>query len=290
MQVDNGVIDVAAEDDADAVRLAKQALSYFQGRVATWDEPDAAALHDVVPENRRRAYDVHAAIDGIVDRESVLELRPRFARGMVTALARLEGRPLGIVANNPMHLGGAITGEGADQAARFLQLCEAFALPVLFLCDTPGFMVGPETERAAHVRHCSRMFLAGAALTVPFMTVVLRKGYGLGAQAMAGGSFHANLMTVSWPTGEFGGMGLEGAVKLGFRRELDAIDDETERQAQFDALVAAAYETGKALNTASHFEIDDVIDPATTRELVASVILRDQPEPASRRRRFVDAW
>jgi acetyl-CoA carboxylase carboxyltransferase component len=289
-QVDNGVIDVAADDDADAVRLAKQALSYFQGRLAAWDEPDVIALRDVVPENRRRAYEVRKAIDGIVDVGSVLELRPRFARGMVTSLARIEGWPVGVVANNPMHLGGAITGDGSDKAARFLQLCEAFALPVLFLCDTPGFMVGPETERAAHVRHCSRLFLAGAALTVPFMTVVLRKGYGLGAQAMAGGSFHANLMTVAWPTGEFGGMGLEGAVKLGFRRELDAIDDETERQAQFDALVAAAYETGKALNTATHFEIDDVIDPAATRELVASVIVRDQPQPASQRPRFVDAW
>ena len=289
MQVENGVVDVAAEDDADAVRLARQALSYFQGRLASWDAPDGAALRHVVPENRRRAYDVHRAIEGIVDRDSVLELRPRFARGMVTALARIEGRPLGIVANNPMHVGGAITGDGADKAARFLQLCEAFALPVLFLCDTPGFMVGPETERAAHVRHCSRMFLAGAALTVPFMTVVLRKGYGLGAQAMAGGSFHANLMTVSWPTGEFGGMGLEGAVKLGFRRELDAIEDETARQEQFDALVAAAYENGKALNMASHFEIDDVIDPAATRELVSRVILRDPPQPAPRTR-YVDAW
>ncbi len=290
MQVDNGVVDVAAENDADAVRLAKQALSYFQGRVASWDAPDASALRDVVPENRRRAYEVRKAVDGIVDVGSVLELRARFARGMVTALARIEGRPLGIVANNPMHLGGAITGDGADKAARFLQLCEAFRLPVLFLCDTPGFMVGPDTERAAHVRHCSRMFLAGAALTVPFMTVVLRKGYGLGAQAMAGGSFHANLMTVSWPTGEFGGMGLEGAVKLGFRRELDAIEDAAKREAEFEALVAAAYEMGKALNTASHFEIDDVIDPATTRELVARVILRDEPQPQARRPRFVDAW
>ncbi len=289
VQVENGVIDVAAEDDADAVRLAKQALSYFQGNLASWKAPHAAALRDVVPENRRRAYEVRKAIDGICDVGSVLELRPRFARGMVTALARIDGRPLGIVANNPMHLGGAITGEGADKASRFLQLCEAFRLPVLFLCDTPGFMVGPDIERAAHVRHCSRMFLAGAALTVPFMTVVLRKGYGLGAQAMAGGSFHANLMTVAWPTGEFGGMGLEGAVKLGFRRELDAIEDESKREAEFEALVAAAYEKGKALNMASHFEIDDVIDPATTRELVARVILREPAAPLSGRR-FVDAW
>ena len=290
VQIGNGVVDVAAADDADAVRLARQAVSYFQGAVTSWEAPDAAALRSVVPENRRRAYDVHRAIDGVVDTGSLLELRQRFARGMVTALARIEGRPLGVVANNPMHLGGAITGEGAGKAARFLQLCEAFGLPVLFLCDTPGFMVGPDAERGAQVRHCSRLFLAGAALTVPYMTVVLRKGYGLGAQAMAGGSFHANLMTASWPTGEFGGMGLEGAVRLGFRRELEAAGSDDERTALFDNMVAAAYENGKALNMAAHFEIDDVIDPADTRELVASVILREPPPRPAPRPRFVDAW
>jgi acetyl-CoA carboxylase carboxyltransferase component len=191
-----------------------------------------------------------------------------------------------------MHLAGAITSDGADKAARFLQLCEAFDLPVLFLCDTPGIMVGPDAEATGLVRHASRLFLAGAALTVPHMTVVLRKGYGLGAQAMAGGSFHANLMTAAWPTGEFGGMGLEGAVRLAFRKELDAVADEAERQAQFDSMVAAAYEMGKALNTASYFEIDDVIDPAETRAVVTRVLLQTGradggPRP---RRHYVDAW
>ena len=295
MQVRNGVVDVAATDEADAVRLARQAIAFFQGPVDTWAAPDQLLLRDIVPENRRRAYDVRRAVDLLADTGSVLELRSGFARGMVTALARIEGRPVGIVANNPMHLAGAITSDCADKAARFLQLCEAFSLPVLFLCDTPGIMVGPDAERTALVRHASRLFLAGSALTVPFMTVVLRKGYGLGAQAMAGGSFRAPLMTVAWPTGEFGGMGLEGAVKLAYRKELDAIADADERQAKYEAMVADSYARGAAINTATYFEIDDVIDPAETRALVAAVILRpgDVLRATSRgeqRRRYVDSW
>jgi acetyl-CoA carboxylase carboxyltransferase component len=291
MQVKNGVIDIAATDEADAVRLARHALSFFQGPVAAWDAPDQRALRTVVPENRRRAYDVHRAIEIIADTESSLELRPKFGRGMVTVLARIEGRPVGIVANNPMHLAGAITSDGADKAARFLQLCEAFRLPVLFICDTPGIMVGPDAETTGLVRHASRLFLAGAALTVPFMTVVLRKGYGLGAQAMAGGSFRAPLMTVAWPSGEFGGMGLEGAVKLAYRKELEAITDDQARKAQYDAMVTEAYERGTALNTATYFEVDDVVDPAATRALVASVILYPGGSPREApRRRYVDSW
>ena len=295
MQVRNGVIDVAATDEGDAVRLARQAIAFFQGPIATWEAPDQVLLRDVVPENRRRAYDVHRAIDLMADAGSVLELRAGFARGMVTALARIEGRQMGIVANNPMHLAGAITSDCADKAARFLQLCEAFSLPVLFLCDTPGIMVGPDAERTALVRHAGRLFLAGAALSVPFMTVVLRKGYGLGAQAMAGGSFRAPLMTVAWPTGEFGGMGLEGAVKLAYRKELEAIADADERQSKYEAMVAESYARGAALNTATYFEIDDVIDPAETRALVAAVILRpdDERSATSRRAqrpRYVDSW
>ncbi len=291
VQVQNGVIDIAAGDEAEAVRLARQALSFFQGPIAAWEAPDQRSLRDVVPETRRRAYDVHRAIEIIADSGSALELRPKFARGMVTVLARIEGHPVGIVANNPMHLAGAITSDAADKAARFLQLCEAFALPVLFLCDTPGIMVGPEAEKTGLVRHASRLFLAGAALTVPFMTVVLRKGYGLGAQAMAGGSFRAPLMTVAWPTAEFGGMGLEGAVKLAYRKELDAIADADARQARFDAMVADAYERGTALSTATYFEVDDVVDPAETRALVAAVILDPEGSPrAVPKRRYVDSW
>jgi acetyl-CoA carboxylase carboxyltransferase component len=245
-----------------------------------------------VPEDRRRAYDVHAVLDLVADTGSVLELRPRFAPGMVSALIRLEGRPVGVLANNPLHLAGAIDAGCADKAARFMQLCQAFDLPLLFLCDTPGFMVGPEAEETALVRHVSRMFVTGASLTVPFCTVILRKGYGLGAQAMAGGSFHRPLFTVAWPTGELGGMGLEGAVRLGFRRELDAIADPVEREAAFAGMVERAYAHGKALNVAEHFEIDDVVDPAHTRDRIVHA-LRSAPPPTARpgkRRPFVDTW
>ena len=272
VHVASGVVDVVADDDAHAVTLAAQAVSYFQGRATSWTAPDTAALRAVVPENRRRAYDVRKALAGIADEGSVLELRPRHAKGMVTALARIEGRPLGVIANNPMHLAGAITAEAADTAARMLRLCEAYGLPVLSLCDTPGIMVGPEAEKTGLVRRAAGLFTAGAALTVPMVTIVLRKGYGLGAMAMAGGGFHVPLLTASWPTGEFGGMNLEGAVRLGQRRELDAIDDPAERQAAYERGVARAYERGKALSTATYGEIDDVIDPADTRTLVAATL------------------
>jgi acetyl-CoA carboxylase carboxyltransferase component len=292
VQVPNGVVDVAVPDEAEAVRVARQYLSYFQGALESWECADQRALRRVVPENRKQVYDVRGAIDLLADRDSVLELRAGWGAGIITALVRLEGRPVGVVANNPMHLGGAIDSDGADKAARFMQLCDAFDLPILFLCDTPGFMVGPEAEKTAQVRHFGRMFVVGASLTVPFGTIVLRKGYGLGAQAMAGGSFHAPLFTVAWPTGEFGGMGLEGAVRLGFRRELDAIDDDDERQAAFDQMVARAYERGKALNVASYFEIDDVIDPADSRARVVEM-LRAAPPPtprAGKKRPCVDTW
>jgi acetyl-CoA carboxylase carboxyltransferase component len=190
-----------------------------------------------------------------------------------------------------MHLGGAIDADAADKAARFMQLCDAFDLPLLFLCDTPGFMVGPEIERHAQVRHVSRMFVTGANLTVPFGTIILRKGYGLGAQAMAGGSFKAPLFCVSWPTGEFGGMGLEGAVRLGFRKELAAITDDAERDALFEQMVARMYEVGKGVNVATHFEIDDVIDPADSRAWITSAFASWSPPPRERKKRpNIDTW
>jgi acetyl-CoA carboxylase carboxyltransferase component len=292
VQAANGVVDIAVADEAEAVAAAKRYLSYFQGRVDTWECADQALLRNVIPENRLRAYDVRAAINGLADTDSVLELRAGFGPGMVTALIRVEGRPLGLIANNPTHLGGAIDADGADKAARFMQLCDAFDLPILFLCDTPGIMVGPEAEKTALVRHVSRMFVTGASLTVPFFTIVLRKGYGLGAQAMAGGSFKAPIFTVAWPTGEFGGMGLEGAVKLGFRRELDAIEDDDERERTFEEMVARMYEHGKALNTATYFEIDDVIDPADSRRWITAA-LESAPRPLPRtgkKRPNIDTW
>jgi acetyl-CoA carboxylase carboxyltransferase component len=290
----NGVVDLRAADDAEAVVLTKRYLSYFTGRPATpGPVGDQDLLRELIPEQRKRIYEVRRVIDALFDEGSILELRDGWGPGMVTALARVDGRPLGVVANDPTHLGGAIDADAADKAARFLQLCDAFELPVLFLCDTPGFMVGPDAERTATVRHFARMFLAGANVSVPTGTIVLRKGYGLGAQAMAGGGFKAPLFTVAWPTGEFGGMGLEGAVRLGMRRELEAIDDEQERERVFEATVAAAYERGRGVNMAAYGEIDDVIDPADSRRWIATLFDPEPPDWRSRpakKRPNVDAW
>jgi acetyl-CoA carboxylase carboxyltransferase component len=292
VQVPNGVVDIAVADEAGAVHAAKKYLSYFQGSLRAWEHADQRRLRTLIPENRMRVYDVRSVIETLADSDSVLELRRAFGLGMVTALARVEGRPIGIVANNPAHLAGAIDREGADKAVRFMQLCDAFDLPILFLCDTPGIMVGPEAEKTALVRHAARMFVTSASLSVPFFTIILRKSYGLGAQAMAGGSFKAPFFVISWPTGELGGMGLEGAVKLGFRKELAAIEDPSQRKETFDKMVAAAYERGKAVNVAQQFEFDDVIDPVDSRPWIMSA-LRSAPPPAIRagkKRPCVDTW
>jgi acetyl-CoA carboxylase carboxyltransferase component len=293
VQHSNGVVDLRVADDQAAVAAAKRYLSYFHGPTDDFIVPDQSLLREIVPEQRKRAYEVRRALGCLCDEGSVLELRDGFGHGMVTALARIEGKPLGLLANDPSHLGGAIDADAADKAARFLQMCDAFGLPVLFLCDTPGFMVGPEAERTATVRHFSRLFVVGANLQIPFGTIVLRKGYGLGAQAMAGGSFKAPLFTVGWPTSEFGGMGLEGAVRLGMRRELDAIEDPEERERVFQATVAAAYTHGEGLNMAAYGEIDDVIDPADSRRWIATLFdppVEDWRKHAAKRRPNIDAW
>jgi acetyl-CoA carboxylase carboxyltransferase component len=292
VQQPNGVIDILAEDEADAVRIAKKYLAYFQGTLAGWTCADQRLLRRAIPENRVRVYDIRQLIETLADTGSVLELRPKFATTMIAALIRIEGRPLGVIANNPKVLGGAIDSDGSDKAARFLQICEAFDIPVLSLSDTPGMMVGPEVEKTALVRHCSRLFIIGANLTVPLLSVVLRKSYGLGALAMTGGSYPASVFAVAWPTGEFGGMGLEGAVKLGYRNELAAITDPAERKAKFDEMVAAAYEQGKALNYASSYHIDEVIDPKDTRRWIVGTLrsLPPAPERAQKKLRWIDAW
>ncbi|MFE9099723.1 acetyl-CoA carboxylase family protein [Actinomadura geliboluensis] len=285
-QEPNGVVDIAVEDEAEAVAAARRYLSYFQGPRAEWECGDQRVLRHLVPENRMRAYDVRRAVEHLADTGSVLELRRAFGVGIITALVRVEGRPMGLIASNPAHLGGAIDRDAADKAARFLQLCDAHGLPVVSLCDTPGFMVGPDAERTATVRHFGRLFVIGANLRVPVVTVVLRKGYGLGAQAMAGGGFKAPLATVAWPTGEIGGMGLEGAVRLGFRKELEAAEDP---KALFEQMVAAAYEYGRALHAATVFELDDVIDPADTRRWITAV-LAGAPPAEDRPRPWIDTW
>jgi len=288
----NGVIDIVVADEAEAVRVARQYLSYFQGPVNEWACADQRELRQVIPENRLRVYEVRRVIDLIADKGSVLELRRDFGTNMITAFVRIEGRPLGLIANNPMVLGGAIDADAADKAARFLQLCDAFDIPVLSLCDTPGNMVGPEAERSALVRHCCRLYVVGANMTVPIFSVVLRKAYGLGSQGMVGGSFHLPTFSVAWPTGEFGPMNLEGAVKLGFRKELEAIPDPVQRKAKFEEMVAQAYERGKALSAATLFEIDDVIDPADTRSWVMAALRSLPPaKPRTEKKRpFVDTW
>ena len=272
VQHSNGVIDILVDNEAQAVSAARHYLSCFQGAQSEWQAPSAPALRHVVPENRLRVYDTRAAMQGITDEGSLLHLRTGFGLGIHTALARIAGRPVGLMANNPLHLGGAIDADAADKAARFMQLCNAHGLPIVSLVDTPGFMVGPDTEALAQVRHVSRMFVAAAHLRVPLLSVVLRKGYGLGAMAMTGGGFHETLGTVAWPTGEFGGMGLEGAVRLGYRKELEALPEGPEREAQFERLLAQQYDNGSAINMAATLEIDAVIDPADTRNwLVAGL-------------------
>ena len=291
VQSANGVVDLRVNDDAESVEAAKRYLSYFHGPTDPAPEKDQNHLRHLIPTNRKRIYDVRKVIETLLD--DVLELRRGFGLGMVTALARQGGKPLGVIANDPSHLGGAIDAHAADKATRFMQLCDAFDLPILFLCDTPGFMVGPAAERTATVRHFARMFLTGANLSVPIGTIVLRKGYGLGAQAMAGGGFKAGIFCVGWPTSEFGGMGLEGAVRLGMRRELEAIDDQQERERAYETMVSAAYERGGAINMAAYGEIDDVIDPADSRRWVSQLFAPGSGEWWARpgkRRPAVDAW
>ena len=288
----NGTIDILVEGEEEAVAVAKQYLSYFQGPLPEWTCADQRLLRRSIPENRLRVYDVRKVIELIADAGSVLELRPKFGLAMVTAFIRVEGRPMGVFANNPMHIGGAIDSDASDKAARFLQLCEAFDIPVLSLSDTPGNMVGPEAEKTGLIRHCSRLFVIGANLTVPIFSVILRKSYGLGAIAMTGGSYQAAMFCVSWPTGEFGGMGLEGSVKLGYRNELAAIEDPVARKAKFDEMVAAAYANGKAMARGSYPALDDVIDPADTRRWIVGGLkaLPPLPHRTEKKLRWVDSW
>ena len=291
-QSPNGVVDILVADEEAATAAAQKYLSYFQGALANWKAPDQRLLRRAIPENRLRVYDIRSVIDLIADEGSVLEIRRDFGVGMITAFIRIEGKPFGLIANNPKHLGGAIDANAGDKAARFLQLCDAFDIPIVSLCDTPGFMVGPEAEKTAIVRHVARMFVTGASMTVPLFGIVLRKGYGLGAQSMIGGGFHASFFTAAWPTGEFGGMGLEGYVRLGFRKEMEAIPDPVEREKYYKAKVAELYANGKATSIASVFEIDNVIDPAETRSWIMAG-LHSVPKPAKREHRkrpCIDTW
>jgi acetyl/propionyl-CoA carboxylase alpha subunit len=293
IQEPNGVIDIVVEDEEEATAVAKAYLSYFQGRTGSWTAHDQRPLRHIVPENRRAVYDIRTVIETLADVGTVLELRPRWATSMLTAFIRVEGHPVGVIANNSNSTsGGAIESAGADKAARFMQLCDAFDIPVLSLIDTPGNMVGPLAEKTALIRHCARMYVAGANITVPYFNVVLRKAYGLGAIAMAAGSFDETFFSISWPTGEFAGMGLEGSIKLGRRAELQAITDIPARKARYDALVADAYSWAKALNAGTVFEVDDVVDPADTRKWLVMGLNSVPPKPVreGKKRAWVDTW
>tara|TARA_R110001606_G_scaffold238009_2_gene386039 strand:+ start:8519 stop:11815 length:3297 start_codon:yes stop_codon:yes gene_type:complete len=290
----NGVIDCVVKDEQEGAALARKLMGYFQGTVTDWRCEDQRWLRRAVPENRLHAYDMRHLIKVFADHDSVVELRPDFAPGMITAFIRVEGRPLGLIANDPKVLGGAIDAPGADKASRFMQLCDAFNVPMVSFCDTPGFMVGPSEEETAMVRHTCRMFVTAASLTVPLFSLVTRKGYGLGAQGMAGGSFHAPFFCASWPSGEFGGMGLEGAVNLAYRKELEAQETPEKKEALFQQLVGKLYERGEALSMAAALEIDAVIDPADSRAWVMRG-LRAAPqggkEPiGGKRRPMIDTW
>ena len=288
MQEPNGVLDLVVADEGEAVAAAKRLLGYFRAPVAEWEAPDQSALRRMIPEESRRAYDVVPVIEQLADAGSVAVLRPRFAPEMVTALARIEGRPVGVIANNTIQMAGTLTAAASDKASRFLELCDSFGLPVVSLVDTPGYIVGPQYEREALVRHACRLLVAGAALTVPLVAVILRRAYGLGAQAMVGGSLHEPALTVAWPGAHLGPMGLEGAVRLALRRELEAIADTEAREQRVREVTAAAQENAKALNAAQLFEIDDVIDPAETRRAIAATLAAaGTPVPSGRP---VDPW
>ncbi|HEX5293344.1 MAG TPA: carboxyl transferase domain-containing protein, partial [Streptosporangiaceae bacterium] len=291
VQEANGVVDIAVADEAAAVAAARAYLSYFQGPTTDWAAADQRILRTLVPENRRRGYDIRRVIEALADTGSVLELRPAFGRAMITALIRIEGRAVGAIANDPQYLAGAVDSDGSDKAARFMKICDAFDLPILSLCDTPGIMVGPEAERTGLVRHTARMFVTSANLTVPLVAVVLRKAYGLGVLTMALGSFKSTAMTLAWPTGEFAGMGLEGQVKLGHRAELAQIADPAQRARRYEDLLAAAYEHGRAIHQGESYGVDDVIDPADTRAIVAGVFASvRQPGREGKKRPSIDTW
>ena len=291
-QVPNGVVDILVEDEAEAVQVAKQYLSYFQGSTDSWEAPDQRKLRHIVPENRLRLYDMREIIATLADKDSVLEIRAGFGVGVITCFIRVEGRPMGVLANNPHHLGGAIDSDAADKGTRFIQLCDAFDIPILSLMDCPGMMVGPDVEATALVRHCVRMFNAGANLTTPLFGVVVRKAYGLGVQAMCGAGALVGFFTVAWPTAEFAGMNIEGSVKLGYRRELMAIEDPEERANEFNSRVDRAYEAAKAVNAAAGGGIDDVIDPAETRSWIAESLKRVPPKPHRTEKKYpyIDTW
>ena len=291
-QVTNGVIDILVEDEVEATKVAKQYLSYFQGAIDTWEAPDQRIMRHVVPENRKEIYNVRDVIETLADIDSILEIRKNFGIGMITCLIRVEGKPMGLIANNPHHIGGAIDSDGADKGARFLQLCDAFDLPIVSIMDCPGVMVGPEVEETALVRHCARMFNTGANLSVPMFGLIIRKAYGLGVQAMCGGGSTVPFFTAAWPTAEFAGMAIEGSVKLAYRSEFQEMDSAEERIRVFKERVDEAYDRARAVNSAEFYGIEDVIDPAISRDWIVAGLnaIPKAPKRTGKKRPYIDTW
>ncbi len=290
VQTSNGVVDIVVDDESAATSTARKLLGYFQGPIDDWNAAEQEPLASALPANRRFSYKMREIINTIADIDSFTELRPHYGSGIISGFLRIEGRPMGIIANDCRVQAGAIDAPAAEKAARFLQLCDAFDIPLLSLCDTPGFMVGPDSEQDAAVRRMSRLFVVGANVQVPWVCIVLRKAYGLGAMAMSGGSLSRPDYTVAWPQGEFGAMGLEGAVHLGFRKELEAEKDDVGRQKLFDHLLEKLYAQGTATEAASFVEIDAVIDPRETRRVIVAALPKSPAGHRRKKHHFVDVW
>jgi propionyl-CoA carboxylase beta chain len=284
----NGLADLAADDDGHAIALLRGYLGYLPSNAqagvpqAPARAPDAlaeAGLRELLPDDARQAYDVHAAVAGIVDADSFFALKPGFAPNLVTGFARIEGRAVGVLANQPLHLAGTLDGKACEKGAHFVSVCDAFGLPLVYLIDLPGFLVGSQAEDQALARRSARLLFELGQATVPRVSVVLRKGYGLGYIAMCGGrSFDADLC-VAWPTAEICAMSVEGAVDVAYQKQVRAAADPAARRA---ALVAGFKAQLGALHAAEHFGIDDVIDPLDTRAAIAATLARCLPRKRAR--------
>jgi len=273
----SGVGDVEVENDAACIALMKRYLSYFpssceeQPPVRTSTDPldrREESLLDLLPDSPRKAYDMYKLIAAVVDDGEYLDVKPRFARSIITCLARFGGQPVGIVANQPSHLGGILDVDSADKAARFMQICDAFNLPLVFLQDVPGFMVGSKVEHAGIIRHGAKMLHVMAAATVPKVTVVVRKAYGAGYYVMCGRAFEPDLI-VAWPTAEISVMGAEGAVEIVFRKQVEEAEDPAAKRAE---LIDNYRQIIDVYIAARNAMIDDVIDPRETRAQICRAL------------------
>jgi acetyl-CoA carboxylase carboxyltransferase component len=283
----SGVGDLEAASDEECLEAIRSYLSFFPSNC---EEPpprrDAAdpmdraddELLDILPDSPRQPYDMYEVIRRIVDDGAWFDLKPRWARTIITCLARMGGRPVGIVANQPRHLGGILENDSADKAARFINLCDAYGIPLLFLMDVPGFMVGTKVERAGIIRHGAKMLYAVSRATVPKVTVILRKAYGAGYYVMCGRAYEPDLI-VAWPSAEISVMGPEGAVNIIFRKEIEASEDPDATRAQ---MIQGIRRTIDPYIAAGNAMVDDIIDPRDTRPTVIRALEMAQTKRVER--------